>query len=349
MERYKYPGFEVVLFGEYSDPKSKAEITATNFLAQQYWRKTIIEKYASPYPDWFRYGVDLAQRSIVRRFTEAGIPDEAYRDLLTPPALIQKRHIRKMVKELGDSDLRLGSSILGDAEFINGVGRVYYHSMDSKLEWIGTAFHEMYHYCRLNLIASFKGGFSICRSGLVVSRLADQGNVWFPEEALVTYETALFVEEISQDPLYQQSVESRQKALAILKRKGHIDDQGRVTYAPNRTIEPRFIFYYPFLGITVYSLNQPATSALSGSLTEALLSPFADTERMEVLRVWRLARFEPRFTRQLAQLIDSKWGRGTYVKLTHLPRRFGREAEVENTLWNVVQEMREKAQTGQKF
>lgn len=326
--------YEVAISGAKTDKQELKRTTRENVDSVITKRQEIIRGFAIEKPrETLNAAVSDAQKSIIETLTSAGIPitEEDIPEVVFVD-WADKKKLEEQLQPFGGASL---DDERGSSSVFNGVSMVFVKDDITDLDQANITYHEMFHSVGSQFVAANERLATYGRQGFEVFGFESQYKPWLLEEGVVTYEAARFSELLSKHPLFQKDAQMREQKAEYLKKRGSLKE-GRIILDSGMEVEPKYFWLMP-KGDSAEdaTFGLPGNSGLSGSLFELLLSRYEGSEQEEFLNTVYGARKNLRRIPELAKMLDSKWGRGTYTRLLKCEK-------TEEAVWEIISHLRDQ-------
>jgi hypothetical protein len=179
------------------------------------------------------------------------------------------------------------------------------------------------------IIAANRQVWEYVRQGLEVVGIRSSHKPWLLEEGLIEFWAVRFLDKLADNSYYRQEIEERAREVKRLERKTMIVN-GRIVLPDGTNIEPGYLFLVR--GRVTKGLAVRPNESFAASLFELIASRFQGDEQNKFFNAALAARRDPKLIKELAGLIDSRWGEGTYAKMLKCPRK-------PAAVWNLICEL----------
>ena len=330
----KLKNYTVVLNDPKGDEKDLESLSRISFDVKTKKRKSIVRKYSieNP-PDILIASAVKARERIHQLFINAGIP-ELEHDIhdIAFVSVNERINLENELKPLGGRNFE---NLRGVSNIFYGAPIVFIRNDITDLDQASEIFHEMLHFSGFQVIDASDELISNVRQGFGIMSRRSQYNPWILEEGVMAYESAKFREHLSKDPLFEEDAKKREEKIEQLDQMGVIKN-GRIQLDNGMEAEPRyFSLRLKNNDISESDFTMPAESGFAGSLFELLLSKFTETEQQEFLNTIHRARINLKLIPKVANIIDMKWGKGTYSRILKCGGTY-------NAVWDLIHNLRNK-------
>jgi len=312
------------------DDKYRAEHPWTSMArSEKFNPRKAIEKYRVKPPWSIIEIVDKAQERQFDIMIELGISPKSI-DIQRPVFVNYKNRDKLMTMGQGIFSIqghllhntRIPVVYLGEALDLLEIARTIYHEMTH-----GVAYQSII--ARLDGNDQFKTskgriGFGIYNSAIAPEHKPKYSS--FLEEAFCDYEALAFQEELMRHPQFADEITTRQQIVDNFARIGFINKEGKVIFpGDGLKLEPKYCIFCVEENGGILKRKRDAVigcglAGFGAKFLDVLFSTIGVDEKNTVLKLIRLARFDPRtHTKLLAAKMDALWGKGTYDKIRRCP------------------------------
>ncbi|MCB9813134.1 MAG: hypothetical protein H6772_01875 [Pseudomonadales bacterium] len=294
----------------YNDRKELVDATRENSDAIIAQRKAILELFKSENADpRLVQAVTIAREKVQLQLDALGLSSITIPELL----LIDWEHqeeISRMFETLGGGNY---INLDANTSIYNGVSIVFLQKSLSVLDQARIIYRVTLESIGERVITATRNEAREVRIGLQVVNATNTFSPWLLEKGISSYESTQFLLDLTKDPAYKTEVNENETVYqnnSILSEgtihfASRVDAPTRYSHIENRDNNERMVS----LSLQNYA----------GSVFELLLSEIPEEEQTNFLELALKARIDLKLIPQLAKMIDSYWGKGTYCDFLRCP------------------------------
>lgn len=301
----------IEILGADSSAISSAERIIQNEISQHsrtiesYSLKEVPEKY-----------IEVAKKSqlfIFNLFLEQGyITDPS--DFKIPKFIIPEN------RDFVETSLEIRSKgSAGIASRVYGDPIVFLDNNLTDIEIANTICHEMIHFASKSIF--LRGAYSISerRVGMEVKGTKPELNQWFFEEATAYYFAEKFIASLKDDPIFSKDLEIKTEVINQLSKNEGLE-KGKIVFEEyGLSVDPKYTVLTTSKDQKKYSLGV-RSEGLSGYILDLITKKFSPEEKSKFLGHLLSSRFDLKEIGKFANMLNAKFGKGTYTKLARCNR-----------------------------
>lgn len=271
----------------------------------------ILERFAlDEVPEKLTFASGKAQEFIVELFVNAGVD-------ISPESIRKPIFVSADLREKLFAELNLDDDASGFSNRLFGYPIIFIGKDFCAMDYANIVCHEMLHFSSKTVVSTTETKMTQTRRGMYVEGVTPKLDQWFFEEAFAYYFAAQFSEQLNTEPLFLDDSIRKSKLINEFAADGDFVD-GRLYFFNDLSIDPKYVNLLKGNdGSDTFSFS---SDSMTGDLLKIIMNNFDEQEKSNLISYLLKSRIELNNIGKFANMINEKFGRGTYTRLARCKR-----------------------------